>query len=92
MTPEVQRPEWIGNVLLGYEQEPLKDLKLYVGAPAKSKLLSEIADNMLEVGIKFNTRIKQLRQYAGVLNVTPEEKILPSVKTVLRRVECGLKR
>ncbi|MCT4625685.1 AAA family ATPase [Halodesulfovibrio sp.] len=92
VTPEVQQPEWSSNVLLGYEQEQLKDLQQYVGTSAKSELLRELADCMLEAGIKFNIRIKQLRQYAGVLNVTPEEKMLPSVKSVLRRMECGLKR
>ncbi|MCT4533777.1 AAA family ATPase [Halodesulfovibrio sp.] len=86
VTPEEQQPEWSKNVLLGYEQEQLKDLQQYVAEPAKTELLTELSSTMLNAEIPFNTRQKQLRQYAGMLQVTPSGKSMPSVEGVMRRV------
>ena len=59
VTPEEQQPEWSENVLLGYEQELLKDLQQYVVTQAKVEHLSRLSSAMLENAVPFNSRIKQ---------------------------------
>ncbi|WP_066856624.1 AAA family ATPase [Halodesulfovibrio spirochaetisodalis] len=92
VTPEVLQPEWSSNVLLGYEQEQLKDLQQYVAEPLKAELLTELCCTMLRENLPFNTRQKQLRQYAGMLEVTPSSRAMPTVDSVMRRVGKSIER
>ncbi len=92
VTPEYLQPEWSKDVLLGYEQEQVKALQLYVAQPAKADLLAELSCAMLNATLPFNTRQRQIRQYAGMLEVTPAGKVMPSVESVMRRLGRGIKR